>query len=226
MSVANPTRNKRARVISNAVDETFNDVTFEGDVLIEGTLGVTGVTTVTTIVATPTATEPTALTQGQLYFDDASNTSTGEAGFRGSIDATPTFHDLPFYRTGTFTPAFEFGAAATTNAASVAVGNFARIGGVVHMQLQLTLLVDVLDTGVITVINLPASTSGVGRQGFALAHARGFTFVGMMTARLLSGTTINLLDVSDVGGVANNMTDANVPVGTIEVQLCGTYQLS
>lgn len=98
--------------------------------------------------ATPPALAPQT---GTLYFDDGTNTDSGQPGFRYALDES-TYVEMPFYQTSTYTPTVGDGTNIFT--LSSATGVWYRVGSMLTTQASVAWTSKGSVTGAVVILNV------------------------------------------------------------------------
>jgi len=127
--------------------------------------------------------------------------SGGGITFPATQVASADANTLDDYEEGTWTPALQFGGAATGMTYSVQQARYTKIGRVVHVQLRIALSAKGSSTGGAKITGLPfASAQEVG----GAVYATNLTTVAVPMFRVNAGSDINLLDYT-----SSSLSDLN-----------------
>ncbi len=171
----------------------------------------------------PQGSAPAGGTDGDLYYDDGTNTTTGEAGLM--IRNSGVYREIPTFINGTWTPVIGDGTNNFTT--TTALGFYTLIGKLMSFDMRLTWSSIGSASGVIQ-CTLPFSsiTTTNRRSTFPVTYTNGF---GISTGYSVSGRSegtafFNLvISVTSASGIV--ATDALFAAAG-ELEVSGTYLLN
>lgn len=130
--------------------------------------------------------------------------SGGGIKFPATQVASADANTLDDYEEGTWTPALQFGGAATGMTYSLQQARYTKIGRLVHVQLRISLSAKGSSTGTAKISGLPFAS---GDEVAGAAYATNLTTVAVPMFRVNTGSDISLLDYSSSS--LSDLTDAD-----------------
>jgi hypothetical protein len=142
--------------------------------------------------------------------------------FRTSFSLSADVNTLDAYEEGTWTPVVRWGT--TSQATTLAVGYYTRIGRVYNCIARITLSGTISGVGDAT-ISLPVASAGGNRQTpCPFVTGSGLTYVGVLFAFVGSGLSAVYLGDMTEGGTASPLNQSNFAAST-EIGLQCTYEV-
>ncbi len=178
---------------------------------------------VTDIQFIPLSSAPSGQTDGDLYYDDGSNTETGEAGLM--IRNSGVYRELPTFIKGTWTPVIGDG---TNNfTLTTALGFWTLIGKMIYIDMRLTWSSIGTASGVIQcTLPFTSITTANRRSTFPVTYTNGFGIsTGFSVSCRSEGTAFFNLIVSVTSAAGLVATDAFFAASG-ELEVSGSYLLN